>query len=395
MYQPSIYNYNPKDERGLCMKGSIHFNKDRQQWRIAFRWNGKRYNISRYKGRLMAKTHPDNRRDQGYIDANRLLAQMQGDVENGVFRIEKYTGIAYTDVIDYFEQWLTTKAKKRPATLKGYRSYFNNWIRPFFEAHPVQLHEIQLDTLDALLDFIALGPKGKHNVMMCFHSFLDYCWRSRRIPEIPPFPKKEDYGLVIPSIKWIPEARQMAIIDAIPERHRPIFLFLKYHVRRPAEACALHKIDYNIFDKSFIIRRSISARKLVDSTKTHAEHIIPCHSAMIPVIEKLIHKQTESPFLFCNYRARKDGKRYTNESLNTLWRYACEAVGESIDLYSGLKHSTMSQYINEKGLSLSDVQDISDHARIESVRRYAKTEIARKRALMETGTSEERLKVVK
>lgn len=43
------------------MKGSIHFNKDRQQWRIAFRWHGKRYNISRYKGRLMVKTHPDNR----------------------------------------------------------------------------------------------------------------------------------------------------------------------------------------------------------------------------------------------------------------------------------------------------------------------------------------------
>jgi hypothetical protein len=52
-------------------------------------------------------------------------------------------------------------------------------------------------------------------------------------------------------------------------------------------------------------------------------------------------------------------------------------------MYAGLKHSSCCQYINEKGLSMSDLQTITDHARLDSVKRYAKTELDRKRELME------------
>jgi hypothetical protein len=71
--------------------------------------------------------------------------------------------------------------------------------------------------------------------------------------------------------------------------------------------------------------------------------------------------------------------------LNNLWKKACEKVGEDIGLYSGLKHSSCTQYINEKGLGLSELQIITDHARLDSVKKYAKIEVARKRALMERG----------
>jgi hypothetical protein len=37
---------------------------------------------------------------------------------------------------------------------------------------------------------------------------------------------------------------------------------------------------------------------------------------------------------------------------------------------------------NEKGLSESELQIITDHARIDSVRAYARTEVKRKRELM-------------
>ena len=363
------------------MSGSIYYRNDVGRWVVSWYWKGREYKITRYHGQLMFSTSRNRLKDHGYKTAEKLLAQMQGDVENGVFRIEKYTRKGWTDVIPYFEKWLEKKAKKKPATYKGYRSYFKNWIRPFFEQHPVQLHDIQLDTLDALLESIKLSGKGKHNVMMCFHTFMDYAWRSRRIFEIPPFPKKEDYEIVTPTIRWLPTERQIAIIKAIPEEHQPIFWFLKYHFRRPAEGCALHKCDYDVINKVFIIRRSISARKLVDSTKTKAEHVIPCRSSMIPLIDHL--SQLPGKFMFENPRARKDGKRYTNESLNRLWKTACKKVGENIDLYSGLKHSSCSQMINERGMALSDLKTITDHARMDSVERYAKTEVARKRELID------------
>lgn len=356
------------------MPGSYWKQKDRY---IVGWWDGKtQHKITRYEGMPM--------RHKSY--AEQLLAEMRGEWRNHqrglcAFRIEKWTGKAFTDVIEYFEAWLKTKEKKKPATIKGYRSYFKCWIKPFFKKYPVMLHEVQLDILDKLLDFIKLTGKGKMNVMMCFHSFMDYAWRSRRIPEMPPFPKKEEYNIVEPTIKWLQEERQMAIINAIPEEHRSIFLWLKYHLRRPSEACALKWEDYDEINSIFIIRRSVSARKIVGSTKTSSEHVTPCHSAYKPIMGTL--RRNIGGFIFTNPRAREKGKRYTSESLNTIWKSACRDVGETIDLYSGLKHSSCSQYINEKGLSLSELQIITDHKRLDSVRKYAKVEVSRKRALME------------
>ena len=366
-----------------CMSGSIYFREDGNRWILSWHWKGKEYKISRYQGEIMHRSHPNKNKDRGYINAEKLKAQMQGDVENGTFRIEKYTTIGWTDTIPYFETWLKTKEKKKPATYKGYKSYFINWIKPFFEKHPVQLHDIQLDTLDELLDSITLSGKGKHNVMMCFHAFMDFAWRSRRIFEIPPFPNKSEYNIVEPTIKWLPSERQIAIIEAIPEEHQPIFWFLKYHLRRPSEACALHKCDYDFINKIFIIHRGVSARTVMNSTKTGKEHIIPCHSNMIPLIDYL--SQLPGDYMFQNPGARMEGKRYHGESLNRLWKEACKKTGETIDLYSGLKHSSCSQYVNEQGMSLSDLQIITDHARIDSVHKYAKTEVARKREMMEAG----------
>jgi hypothetical protein len=52
-------------------------------------------------------------------------------------------------------------------------------------------------------------------------------------------------------------------------------------------------------------------------------------------------------------------------------------------MYSGLKHSSCSQYINEKHYSLDQVQMMTDHARRESVKRYAIVQLEEKRRLPE------------
>jgi len=125
----------------------------------------------------------------------------------------------------------------------------------------------------------------------------------------------------------------------------------------------------------------IRTRKLVDSTKTHKIHQIPCHKEFAPTAKEQLKREGE--FLFQNERSRKDHKRYSDESLNVIWKKACQEVGEDIDLYSGLKHSSCSQYLNEKGLGFSELQIITDHANIESVKRYGKVEMDRKRQLLE------------
>jgi len=61
--------------------------------------------------------------------------------------------------------------------------------------------------------------------MYCLHRCLVHAWRSGRISEVPPFPEKGDYNIVDPAIIWIPEDRQIKIIEVIPAIHQPIFWF--------------------------------------------------------------------------------------------------------------------------------------------------------------------------
>ena len=144
---------------------------------------------------------------------------------------------------------------------------------------------------------------------------------------------------------------------------------------------ALHRIDYDNVQDVFIIRRSISARKLIHRTKTGAEHVIPCHSEFKPFMD-LMPKDLRQFFFTCS-SSKSEGKRYSSSIMNKIWRKACSVVGETISMYDGLKHSSCSQYVNEKHMALSDLQTITDHARLDSVKRYAKVEVSRQRELME------------
>jgi integrase len=359
----------------ICMKGSIHFRKDRGIWFVSWYSKDKKKptKIYRYKGEYMYDKKI----------AQKLLAMMQSDTENGTFLIEKYTGLGWTDTVPYLYEWLEViKEDLSPGGYKDYHNSIKNHLEPFFKENNFQIHEIQYDVLRKLLKSINREGKGKQNVMYCLHNCLTYAWKSKRIPVMPPSPEKKLYKIVESDIQWLPEARQMAVINEVPDEHKPIILWLKYHLRRPGEAMALHRVDYNLEDDSFIIRRGISGREYYEYTKTKKIHIIPCHSEFKPYLMPMLKRLTK--YMFTCKSSRTEGKRYTDTILNKIWNDACKKAGEDIPLYAGTKHSSCSQYYNEKGLSMSDIQVITDHARLESVKRYTKTEVVRKRELMET-----------
>ena len=51
-------------------------------------------------------------------------------------------------------------------------------------------------------------------------------------------------------------------------------------------------------------------------------------------------------------------------------------------MYSGLKHSSCTQMVNEKGLGIDELQMLTDHARRDSVLKYAKVMLDKKRELL-------------
>ena len=125
-----------------------------------------------------------------------------------------------------------------------------------------------------LLGNIKRTGKGKLNVMYCLHACLMDAWRNGDIPAVPPFPAKKRYQIEEKPIEWLDEKKQLNVLAAIPQPHQCIFIWLKYLMRRPAEAMALHVEDFK--DNVFRVHRSFSNRTLINRTKTSQIHHIPC-----------------------------------------------------------------------------------------------------------------------
>jgi len=137
--------------------------------------------------------------------------------------------------------------------------------------------------------------------------------------------------------------------------------------------------------ESFIIRRSFSNKQLIERTKTGQIHYVPMVDEFRPYLDRM-RKRTNhilSHFFFVNPSSKMPGKHYSHRMLSDLWKKACKKVGESISLSPGLKHSSCSQLINEYGYSIHEVQMATDHARLDSVKKYAKVELSARKAILE------------
>lgn len=372
----TLQNYNsPCGD--ICMKGSIHRRSDLNHpwYYIKWYWEEKYYTIAWSNGRMMYNL-------KGPDGAEKLLHQMQGDAESGAFSLEKYLR-GQSQVVPFLYEWLEEcKGNWSPGTYRGYCSLVRNHLEKYFSKHQYALPEVQLNVINKIKNELQLTPKGKKNVVDCLHSAMDYACRSRLIDFMPKFPKRGDYQIEDADPKYISPDIQREIIEAMPIQHRPIFLFLAYHMRRPSEAMRLMKEDYDPVRKCFKIQRGISSNQEVEFTKTKKRHEIPCSNMFIPVLESLKTEYPFSPYIFTTRESKHPHKRYTRAILGRLWKDACKKVGVTISLYEGTKHST-AQYYLDQGYSYEQLQIITDHASKESVKRYAHALLENKRALLD------------
>ena len=106
-----------------------------------------------------------------------------------------------------------------------------------------------------------------------------YAKKTNRIQELPVFPTTEDFDVEEKPIQWLPEDRQIKIIEAIPETSpTDIFGGSSITFGVPAEACALHKSDFD--GHVFIVQRTFSRGILHNRTKGKKVHYIPCVDAV-------------------------------------------------------------------------------------------------------------------
>lgn len=355
---------------GVYMWGKIGFNKQRGLYYVSGKWQGKRQYFSQCPTRNGLIPCETRRL------AERLQESISIDIENGQFSPEKYKASKPLRLENYIEKWLALKKPElSEATDYDYSNSLNRHVKPVLGDK--YLPDINYDDLKELLHSIQRKPKGKKNVMDALQQLMKDAKRSGYIDQVPEFPKLKGKNKVVhPPIRYISPADQMRIIEKIPQKHRPIFLFMMATGCRPAEARALRKSDIR-GDGKIWFEVAFGRREELKTVKQAKIEYFP----ITEEIEQIFDQQPKNltQWMFPNPTT---GKPYT-KNINRIWNKACDDAGiKRINLYNATRHSFACQLLNngtDKGL----VSRLLRHSDPRMIERYAEYEEDPLRAAVE------------
>lgn len=331
------------------MKGSCHYDKKAKRWFIQIYWEGEKHRFWK---------HPQTGEPfWAKQSAEKQLNRIRTEVDEGYFNPKHWKADSPMSTRMYALEWLEDIDVSKK-TLSDYKTSVNKYIIPFFGDKDIR--SIRHKDLVKFNKKIDRKPKGKYNVMSCLRTMLRYAWRNEDISSVPPFPA---LSFELPEIEYLEYDQQEKVLAEIPEKDRPIFLFMQEYGVRPGEARGLCKDC--ITDGQVVIRRAFSENTLNETTKTKSVRryeITPFFESVLRAIKPQLSK-----FVF----TRKDGKHYTSKDLNKIWRTACEKVGIKIKMYNAFRHSLGCQLLDQ-GEDLDLVRQQLGHTKAEMTRRYAK-----------------------
>lgn len=221
-----------------------------------------------------------------------------------------------------------------------------------------------------------ISPKSRYNIVGILKSFVNYLYRLEYIKHKPVFPQ---ITLPEPSWKWLSEEQQALIFSHIPEKDKPIFIFMALHGSRPGEARGLKVLDINFNQQSITIQRAFSLNILRNTTKNKRIRVIPIHPDFIEILSQCSRDKLPEAFVFTNPRT---GKSYADTTLREIWYVATKKAGIKITLYEGVRHSFASQRVSNS-ISLYLVSKCLGHSDLRVTQRYAQVSLEALRVAVE------------
>jgi integrase len=328
-----------------------------------------RYFIDFYhKGRLKIYSDKKGTPIDSYELAHRILEAIRYEVDQHHFDPSLYSK---KDLREYqFEirvkKWLDEKlsnpnlAASYTCKLKG---FVDNFYVPFFKS--LDVRDIRYHHIKGFLGSLPKSFKSKYmkNILDGLKNFVSELHADEYIPTLPNFPT---VSFQSPDIKWIDEETQHAILNAIPNEHKDIFLFMFHEGLRPGEVRSLKKKDINLKENIVTIQRAFSGNVLREVTKTKRIRTIPLSPEVSEMLLLRAHTLLPEAFVFT-----WKGKPYVKDALYRIWIKACTAAKvEGVHLYGGTRHSFASQAVN-RGISLWKVGKFLGHAKTQTTERYA------------------------
>jgi len=256
--------------------------------------------------------------------------------------------------------------------LRGMES--RGYLVPLLER---SIFEIDFALLEDWLGWLAdakpdLSPKTRKHALGAVIGFARWLHRRREIREVPEAP-----AIRVPehSPLLLAEHSRDAILEAIPEDARGVFLAMARMGLRPGEARALDarklRDGFLMIDQASKDRR---AEGEVSTTKTRTNRRLPCDPELAAWIETFVPAAARlagGP-MFVNPRGHTRSRRWSASAVERTWLRACTtAHGRAFPMYEGTRHSFATAAL-ARGEERSRVQRFLGHTNSRTTDRYAK-----------------------
>jgi len=334
----------------------VYGDKRRGVWYVQLYWKGERYWRGHYDNKFKQMPH------KGMAD--RIAHAINADIEKKGPAFDprqwfRTPGHEFQFNL-YSQKWI---ARNRDRYAPSARKQTERYVRMFAEFFgEMDLREIRKADI---LQFLEQGiptdwkPYTKHVVLGLLHKLFADAVDLEIITHLPRFPKVQ---LVDQEVKWIEREWQDKILAEIPERHRPIFIFMATWGVRPGEARAL-MWDCIDFDKGLItIKRTFSGagcNHLEEYTKTRRVRYLPMTNELTEIFRRI---RGLGGFVFRNHK----GRPYTAD-LSRIWNEARQRAGApEVNLYQGTRHSFATQHLD----ALDLVRIALGHSNTNMTRKY-------------------------
>jgi integrase len=348
----------------LCKCGGFIANR----LEVVIRWHGVTYRL----------THDQtSQRLTDYLHAERALGLINNQIERGGFFPALWTSAKANKLLweNYLADYLAREERRLPrATFVAKRA--NARHLAWFNGRNVR----EIRAAD-LADFavlpcleLALSPGTRQNLMVLLQHLFRQAVNREDIERAPVVPRIAQSERAIP---WLMPEEQALVLANIPHEDRPIFEFMFLYGCRPSEACALF---WDAVDRPrgvLFFRRTISAGRLAENTKTRRDREVPIFDAFAGFLDSIPTGIGPTP-VFTNLRAQTRHKRYDDHALNRVWHRAVAAAGlPPIPLKNGTRHSAGMQRLNLDGWHDSSVAMLLGHATSRTTQQfYARPQVA-------------------
>lgn len=235
----------------------------------------------------------------------------------------------------------------------------DGYLEPLREIAVKALSYADLEDLTDSMTQRGLSAKSQKHVLAALRTFLR--WVKRRdaelvVPEFPVLSVPEYQPTIV-----APET-QRAVLEAIAEERRGIFLALAYHGLRPSEACRLDVADWD--------RKAGLLKPQAAKMKTRTGRQIPVSPELQGWLKLHTRDRIAGP-LFQNPQAKAIDRRWTLWTLWNAWGSAARSVGVEVGLYEGTKHSSATA-ARRAGVPLEIIQQALGHSSSKSTALYAR-----------------------